>query len=162
MCSWNIFSCCLVKCNFLQFAVKELALAIRSWIIFQGLKPRGLKERIVLAKLCRNLKISVTALMMDLGRGKRCNSCKWRNHIQVLRQSRTFGGAKVLVPGTITMVPPPCLEGFLDTLHPFMIYNYNWKNNRKEISDSHSSDWKKNELSILRRQEWCLGHYECS
>ena len=27
---------------------------------------------------------------------------KWRNHIQVLRQPGTFGGTKVLVPGTIT------------------------------------------------------------
>ena len=42
---------------------------------------------------------------------------KWRNHIQVLRQPGTFGGTKVLVPGTITKVPP---HFFLDTLHPFM------------------------------------------
>ena len=39
-----------------------------------GLKPCGRKERIVLAKLCRNLKISVAALMTDMGRGKRYNS----------------------------------------------------------------------------------------
>ena len=87
----------------------------------------------------------MTALTSDIA----CNKGYRKTHILPFCQSGTFGGTKVLVPGTITMVPPPFLEGFW---HSAPIYAsaqcafwvVRWPSSQKLKSKNTLSDGKKN------------------